>query len=423
MTGPMAVGEGAYATPGHPQAGAPDGSGALLAVTRLQLTAFRSYAEASLELDRRPVVLVGPNGAGKTNVLEALSLFSSGRGLRGARLADLTHAPALMPRADGPDAPHGGGAADRWAVALTLHGPTGEDKLGTGTAGGERRVTRVNGASASGAGVFAEYLRLAWLTPAMDRLFVEGPAERRKFLDRLVLGDTPDHGTQAAAFERAMRTRNRLLSDGPADAAWLDALEHQMAEHGCAMAAARLRFLERLRGAIDDWGADGCTGTGEPAFPFADIRLEDGFADGAAAGAGDGAEGYRARLRSGRARDGAAGRTLEGPHRADLHVVHRAKGMAARDCSTGEQKALLIGLVLANARLRALEDRRPPLLLLDEVAAHLDGARRAALFDEICRLRVQAWMTGTDAVLFEAFEDRAQIIGVENACFRPRPTP
>lgn len=403
----------------------------LLAVTRLSLSRFRSYEDAVLDLDSRPVVLIGPNGAGKTNVLEALSFLAPGRGLRGARMADLVHAPALVPVSDPggfaetpasiePE-PLAGTDERHWAVAVTLTTPEGEDRLGTGLAGGDRRVARVNGAAASGAGAFSEHLRLAWLTPAMDRLFIEGPSERRRFLDRLVLGDAPDHAAHAAAYERAMRTRNRLLTDGPQDATWLSALEAQMAEHGHAVASARRRFVARLQKALDGWGAedgDAADGGVGSVFPAADVSLEgpwEAALDGAPA---DPVALFAEQLARARGRDSAAGRTLEGPHRSDLVVVHRAKGMAARECSTGEQKALLIGLVLANGRLRAHADGRPPLLLLDEVAAHLDATRRAALFDELCRLRIQAWMTGTDAVLFEAFGGRVQMIGVQNSTFQ-----
>ncbi len=413
--------------------GARKGPASALAVTRLSLSRFRSYEAALLALDTRPVVLVGPNGAGKTNVLEALSLLAPGRGLRGARMADLVHEPAGASTspvsadtgfAEAPAAlPERPGAQD-WAVAVTLTTHGGESRLGTGTAGGDRRVVRVNGAAASGAGAFADHLRVAWLTPAMDRLFIEGPSERRRFLDRLVLGDSPDHAAHALAYERAMRTRNRLLSEGPNDPAWLSALEAQMGTHGAAMASARRRFVTRLQAAIDAWGREqdeaghGIAG----AFPHADISLEGSWEaafDEAPLNEGGNDSGavFADRLARSRPRDGAAGRTLDGPHRSDLGVVHRAKAMAARDCSTGEQKALLIGLILANVRLRAHEDGRPPLLLLDEVAAHLDAVRRAALFDELCRLGIQAWMTGTDAVLFEAFGDRVQMIGVQNSTF------
>ncbi len=374
-----------------------------LAVTKLSLTGFRSYRTGDLVLDGRSVVLVGPNGAGKTNVLEALSLLAPGRGLRGAKSADLVH----VPSAEGPE---NDPAPGDWAVAVTLRDGEEDLKLGTGTTGTGKRVARINGAPASGMADLASRVRLAWLTPAMDRLFVDAPAERRKFLDRLVLGDAPTHAGHAAAYERAMRTRNRLLGDGQNDPAWYGALETQMAEHGAAMVVARLAFLERLRGAVDIW---------ESVFPQSDLVLEGSWEDALRKSLGDPVAHFAKALADGRGRDMAAGRSLHGPHRSDLLVSHRAKAMPARDCSTGEQKALLIGLVLANARLRAAEDGRPPLLLLDEVAAHLDGERRAALFDELCHLGMQAWMTGTDAVLFDSFEGRAQMIGVEHSRFRP----
>ncbi|MAB14709.1 DNA replication/repair protein RecF [Parvibaculum sp.] len=360
-----------------------------LSLARLIVTDFRSYARAELDLDASPVALTGENGAGKTNLLEAVSLLSPGRGLRGAAYADLA-------RADG---------AGGWAVSATLRLPDGDElRIGTGQeAGAEKsnrsRIVRIGGVNA-GPSALAEYVRMVWLTPAMDRLFVEGASERRKFFDRLVMGFDPSHGTRANAYERALRERNRLLADEMFDDAWLTGLEEQMAEHGVAIAAARAEMLARLRGALD--------AASEDAFPRAEIALEGALEDQVTRDpAVDVEDRFRALLKEMRSRDAGAGRALDGPHRTDLLVRHAAKDREARLCSTGEQKALLIGMVLANARLLAARGHQP-LLLLDEVAAHLDEVRRAALFDEIVGLGLQAFMTGTDPSLFEAFGSRAQ---------------
>ena len=365
-----------------------------LSVSRLIVTDFRSYARAELELDQRPVTLTGENGAGKTNLLEAVSLLSPGRGLRGAAYADLARV----------------GGAGGWAVSATLRLPDGDElRIGTGQEAGTEnsnrsRIVRIDGVNA-GPSALAEYVCMVWLTPAMDRLFVEGASERRKFFDRLVMGFDPSHGTRANAYERALRERNRLLADGIFDDAWLTGLEEQMAEHGVAIAAARAEMLARLRGALE--------AASEAAFPRAEIALEGALEEQVTRDpAVDVEDRFRARLKEMRNRDAGAGRALDGPHRTDLLVRHAAKDREARLCSTGEQKALLIGMVLANARLLAARGRQP-LLLLDEVAAHLDEVRRAALFDEIVGLGLQAFMTGTDPSLFEAFGPRAQHLRVE----------
>ncbi|HWL47139.1 MAG TPA: DNA replication/repair protein RecF [Sphingomonadaceae bacterium] len=339
-----------------------------MAVTRLMLTDFRSYARATLEAAPGFVVLTGENGAGKTNVLEALSLLAPGRGLRHATLSD-------MARSGGP-----GG----FAIAARL----GADvALGTGAlaAAPERRQVRINGAVAP-AGALAEWLSILWLTPAMDRLFVESAGGRRRFLDRLVLALEPGHALHAARYDAAMRARNRLLAeDAGADAAWLGALEAGMAEHGAALAAARERTVAAL----------GARLVAQPEGPFAraGLALEGWRPEGEAALA-------RA-LRDGRGRDAAAGRALAGPHRTDLAVIHLGKGQPAARASTGEQKALLLGLVLAHADLVAEARGRQPLLLLDEVAAHLDPLRRAALFARLGASGGQVWMTGTEPALFD----------------------
>ena len=332
-------------------------------VSRLALTDFRSYASALIEPGMGFVLLYGENGAGKTNLLEAVSLLSPGRGLRGAALSEMARK----------------GGDGGFAVAARLD----ETDIGTGTVATapERRQVRINAAPAS-ANSLGEWLSVLWLTPAMDRLF-SGPAgDRRRFLDRLVLAVEPGHAHHAARYEAAMRSRNKLLAEPDrADAAWLDALEAQMAEHGAALAEARARTVS----ALDARTAD----SPDDAFASAAIALE-GWSSGDLA----------AELRNSRGRDTAAGRTLVGPHRQDLLVTHRAKAMPAAQSSTGEQKALLLGLVLAHAEMVADKRGAPPILLLDEVAAHLDPKRRAALFARL-EGRGQVWMTATEAALFD----------------------
>ena len=332
-------------------------------VSRLALTDFRSYADALIEPESGFVLLYGENGAGKTNVLEAVSLLSPGRGIRGASLSEMVRK----------------GGSNGFGVAARL----GEIDIGTGAlpSAPERRQVRINGAPVA-ANSLAERLSVLWLTPAMDRLFTASGSDRRRFLDRLVLALDPSHAHHASRYEAAMRSRNKLLSDlDSADRSWLDALEAQMAEHGAAIADARSRTVvaltERTANAPDDQ------------FARAELALE-GWEGGD----------LSTSLRSGRRRDSAAGRTLAGPHRQDLVVTHRAKGMPAAQSSTGEQKALLLGLVLAHADLVAERRGDPPILLLDEVAAHLDPKRRAALFARL-EGRGQVWMTATEAALFE----------------------
>lgn len=354
-----------------------------MSLTRLALTDFRNHADAVMPLGLGFVVLTGENGAGKTNILEAVSLLAPGRGLRGATLSE-------MARRDGP-----GG----FAIAARLDG---DIDLGTGTlaTAPERRQVRINGAPAS-ANALGERLAILWLTPAMDRLFIEGASGRRRFLDRLVLAREPGHAGHASRYEAAMRARNKLLAEPEsADPAWLAALEAGMAEHGAAIAGARGRTVsdlaERLRA--------------QPAGPFARAGLSlSGWAP-----AGQEAEAaLAAELRAGRGRDAAAGRTLAGPHRSDLAVTHLDKAMAAEHCSTGEQKALLLGLLLAHADLVAAQRGQRPILLLDEVAAHLDPVRRAALFDRLGATGGQVWMTGTEAAPFADLPDTACRIAIE----------
>jgi DNA replication and repair protein RecF len=371
-------------------------------VTRLTLTDFRNYRTLRLETAPAPVVLTGANGAGKTNLLEALSFLAPGRGLRRVRLADIGRREAE------------GQAA--WAVAATLATPDGPVDVGTGRdpapdAAGDRRLVRIDGAPAKGQAELARLFGIAWLTPEMDRLFIEGASGRRRFLDRMAYGFVPDHAGHLGAYERAMRERSRLLRDGVMDDAWLGALEHAMAENGVAVAAARRDTVERLGRAL-------VLGTG--AFPRPLIALDglvEGWLDEGPALAAE--DRLRARFAGARRHDAEAGGAAEGPHRSDLVVRHADKDMPATLCSTGEQKALLVALVLAAARLQAVERGAPPLLLLDEIAAHLDEARRAALFDEICALGAQAWMSGTDRRLFDALDHRAQFFTVADGAIAP----
>ena len=374
-----------------------------LAVTRLMLTHFRSYASAELVMDGRPIVLAGPNGAGKTNLLDAISLLAPGRGLRGAKLGEHVRR--------GPAAP---GEA-LWAVAATVARGDEVYEIGTGLTlgpgGAERRQIRLNGAPAQSPTDLAEIIQMAWLTPAMDRLFIEGASGRRKFLDRLVLGFNPPHARRAARYEQAMRERARLLKYGPRDPAWLKGLEMEMAETGVALSQARADTIARLNRALAERGDAG-------SFPCAQLALE-GDADILIAEEGENAaSALESRLERARIRDAEAGRTTFGPHRSDLTVRHTAKRADARECSTGEQKALLISMVLAHAReVSHMKDGPAPILLLDEIAAHLDHTRRTALFAEILDLGAQAWMTGTDLSLFERMGSRAQTFLVTNGEF------
>ena len=329
-------------------------------VSRLNLTDFRSYADARIDAGPGLVVLTGENGAGKTNVLEAVSLLSPGSGLRAARLSEMAR--------------RGGGG---FAVAARV----GDVDIGTGAfaAAPERRQVRINGAPAS-ANALSEWLSVLWLTPAMDRLFAEAASGRRRFLDRLVLALGPAHAGHSARYEAAMRARNKLLGEDAPDDDWLTALEARMAEHGAAIAEARAAAFAALAARLDT----------APESPFARalIALEGGD------------EADPVVLQANRGRDAAAGRALAGPHRADLLVTHQAKNQPAALCSTGEQKALLIGLILAHADLVAERTCRRPILLLDEIAAHLDPARRAALFERLASSGGQVWMTGTEPCLF-----------------------
>lgn len=366
------------------------------AVTRLVLTDFRSYASLRLSVPAAPVVLTGRNGAGKTNLLEALSFLAPGRGLRRARMAEIR-------RRGASPVPAGGTA---WAVHATLSDDGDAREIGTGLmlepegdGMSERRVVRIDGASAKSQTALAEVTQITWLTPEMDRLFMDSAGARRRFLDRLVYGFVPDHAARLSAYERSMRERNRLLKDGRMDDAWLSALEGAMAENGVAVAAARAEVVAKLAQAA---------GMAIRGFPRPGVAIEGEaetmVAEGPALAAEDA---LRETLGRNRRIDAEAGRALGGPHRSDLKVTYIEKQMPAELCSTGEQKALLVALVLATARLQKIDRGFAPILLLDEIAAHLDEGRRADLFDEICDLGAQAWMTGTDAALFEALRGRA----------------
>lgn len=371
-------------------------------LTRLTLTNFRNYAALSLDLRPGAVIFTGDNGAGKTNLLEAISLFTPGRGLRRAPYGEIAR--------EGGD----GG----FALHTRLDGPLGEIEIGTGVAGGEapgeggRRV-RINGAATRSAEDMLEWLRVVWLTPAMDALFTGPAGDRRRFLDRLVLAIDGSHGQRALDYEKAMRGRNRLLAEGSRDGAWFEAIETQMAETGVAIAAARSEMVRLLSAMIEKLPSDG-------PFPQADIALAgelEGEID--TMPAVDVEEKFRRALANGRDRDRAAGRTLDGPHRSDLLVRHRPKSMPAELCSTGEQKALLVGLILSHARLTAEMSGLTPVLLLDEIAAHLDAGRRAALFSILEELNCQAFMTGTDAALFSSLRGRAQFLNVDHGTVVP----
>ena len=375
-------------------------------VERLTLTNFRNYAYARLELTPEPVVLLGANGAGKTNLLEAVSLLAPGQGLRRAPFPQLGRI----------------GGSGEWAVAASVHTPRGRVEIGTGlrpggpeTAdGGSRsgRLVRIDGTTQPGSGALADWVEMVWLTPAMEGLFTGPASDRRAFLDRLTLCFDPGYRMRAGQFERAMRQRNKLLQDGVTEDALFASLELIMAETGVAAAAARAQAAAALEVTI----AMRRERNPDSPFPWARVALE-GWIDERLSRepAVEVEDAYRALLRRERERDRAAGRTLVGPHRTEMRVEHGPKAMPAEVCSTGEQKALLIGLVLAHAELLAKRrEGAAPVLLLDEIAAHLDVSRRAALLEELLRIGSQAWMTGTDRHAFAALEGRARILCVED---------
>ncbi|MGQ3673727.1 DNA replication/repair protein RecF [Xanthobacter sp. TB0136] len=362
-------------------------------IRTLSLSRFRSYAAARLQVGAGPVVLTGPNGAGKTNVLEAISFLTPGRGLRRAQLADIgqqeAHSSPLVQDGLHP-----------WAVSAMVDGALGDVRLGTGVENAEstQRRCRVDGEPAGSANAFLDHLKVVWLTPEMDGLFTGPPSDRRRYLDRLVLAVDASHGSRVNALERALRARNRLLEDNGAPR-FLDAVEHELADLAIAVSAARVETVARL-------GAEIATRhDASSPFPFAEIALE-GTVERmlASAPAVEVEDRYRALLRDNRARDRAAGRTLEGPHLCDLLVSHGGKHLPAARCSTGEQKSLLIGLTLSHARLVAAMQGVSPVLLLDDVVAYLDSERRAGLFSALTALGAQVWMTGADSSAFSQLE-------------------
>lgn len=375
------------------------------AVRRLMVSRFRNYASLKLDLERAPVVLTGPNGAGKTNLLEAVSFLAPGRGLRRARLGDVDRADDGIENNVAGQPPAAGIPPSAWAISADIETAMGRTTIGTGRdpiseTGGDKRLVRIDGAPVKSQTRLGEYLAISWLTPQMDRLFIEGASQRRRFLDRLVYAFDPHHAGRMNGYTHALRERGRLLRQGRTDASWHLALEEQIATSGVAVAAARRELIERLAP---------FAGAGHGPFPGAvlslDGEVEGWLDDGPALDAED-----RFRDALARARHVSAGEAapVPGPHRGDLRVTHSIKNMPAEQCSTGEQKALLIAIVLAHARLRSRDLGDAPLLLLDEVAAHLDQERRTALYDILDTLGSQAWLTGTDTALFAAIADRAQ---------------
>jgi DNA replication and repair protein RecF len=354
-----------------------------LVITSLTLSHFRSHKSTKLELAPKPIVLFGANGAGKTNVLEAVSLLSPGRGLRRGRAEDMARTPENI----------------GWKVSAELHSLGHDHEIETRLETGGARQVRIDGKTAPQVAL-GRVARMVWLVPSMDRLWLEGADGRRRFLDRTTMSFEPGHADVVLAYEKAMRERNRLLKDQVRDDSWYHALEAQMAQSGAQIHANRQQALLLLTHAQD---------LAETAFPTAELALlhPEGSVD-----APEDEAALADALAANRPRDLAAGRALIGPHRADLQAVYSAKNQPAKECSTGEQKALLISLILANARALSDTFGAPPIILLDEVAAHLDGNRRAALYDEICALKAQAWMTGTEASLFTGLADRATFLEV-----------
>ena len=349
-----------------------------LYLSELSLSHYRSHKSVSLALDGRPVAIYGANGAGKTNILEAVSMLSPGRGLRRAKSDEIARAPERL----------------GWKVSGVLHSLGQVHEITTRAEHGANRAVSIDDKTAPQIAL-GRIARIVWLIPAMDRLWIEGAEGRRRFLDRMTLSFEPSHAEATVTYEKAMRERNRLLKDMVRDAMWYKALEEQMAEAGAAIIANRASTIVRLQQAMD---------AAETTFPRGDLSIEGDLIDSA--------DSLRDALDRSRGDDLRAGRTLIGPHRADMSAIYTAKSVEAKQCSTGEQKALLISLILANARALSEDFGAAPIILLDEVAAHLDAGRRAALYDEISALGAQAWMTGTGAELFGELGDRAQHIEV-----------
>ena len=355
---------------------------ATLSIQSLTLSHFRSHRHVRLDMDERPIAIFGTNGAGKTNLIEAVSLLSPGRGMRRAGPDDLTRRPEAI----------------GWKISALLNAPKDTHELETSAEAGQSRTTRIDDKSTPQLAL-GKVARVLWLVPSMDRLWIEGAEGRRRFLDRATLSLTPTHAEAVLRYEKAMRERNRLLKDMVRDGHWYVAIEQQMAEAATEITQARLAAIHALQ--------EGQTEGGDH-FPKSTLSLTNaGTAD-----AQTDTDAWRVIFSEGRSQDLAAGRTLSGPHRADLSAIFEAKGVSAKDCSTGEQKALLISLILANARKVGEDFGAPPIILLDEVAAHLDADRRAALYDEICGLGAQAWMTGTEASLFDTLGARGQYVEV-----------
>lgn len=352
-----------------------------LFLTSIALSYFRSHQAVQIDADGRPIALYGPNGAGKTNILEAVSLFSPGRGLRRSAAQDMARRPESI----------------GWKLTGILRSLVQTHEIEIWSEGGSARQLKLDGKPTSQIAL-GRIARVLWLIPSMDRLWIEGADGRRRFLDRMTLSFTPSHAEATLAYEKAMRERNRLLKDQVRDGHWYVALERQMAQAGTAIHANRKAALEQLAQA---------QAAAQTAFPTAELELTATETEMPSTESD-----FRDALSEGRFRDISAGRTLVGPHRADLYGVYAAKGVPASDCSTGEQKALLVSLILANARALSESFGAPPILLLDEVAAHLDSRRRAALYDEICALGAQAWMTGTGPELFKELGPRAQFFEV-----------
>jgi DNA replication and repair protein RecF len=376
----------------------PDCPSTYLYLHSLSLSSFRNYAHARMEVNSAPVVLTGSNGAGKTSILEAISLLTPGRGLRRAKLSGL-------------DSINNSGMP--WAVAASIEGMQGYTRIGTGREGqggvddADKRIVKIDGRVIRGQAELARHLSMIWLTPQMEQLFQEGTSASRKFLDRLVYGFEPEHATRVNEYEFAMRERNKLLQSDRIDSVWLDALEQTMAETGAAIASARLNTADHINEAIM---------RSTLSFPKADITILGVMED--ALGLGTPCvqveEDFKVLLRTNRGQDRASGRTSMGAHRSEMQVKHVTKQMPAGACSTGEQKALLLSIVLAQTRAGMRWHGVVPVILLDEVVAHLDERRRLELFEEICEIGAQTWMTGTDALLFAGLAEKAQYYQVDN---------